>query len=330
MPTSVSPAASAVLTASAVGAETAISRPVPAITAFCTMSTETRLVMTMAPSAGLRPACAHGADQLVERIVPADILAHASHALARPVEPGGMHRAGFGAQLLVHRQRAHRLAHVISADGECHVLATGQGTERLLDGFDATQPAAHRSRHLAAPRGERRLDIVIELHLHVKALIGLDNLDGDNVIGRPNDGLRQRKSDAEIVQVSRRRHHHGLRGAAKRTAPRGLPRAAPGCRVFATPALTAMREALAVPDGASAIRAFPFRAYSAGSSAASAAMRRDLCGLRLVVLLPDRRAVGWRHLYRGHLCIPGSFVAPVGEIGGDHIGLGAGGWWKVV
>jgi hypothetical protein len=56
--------------------------PVPAITAFCTMSTETRLVMTIAPSDGLIAGARNGADQLVERIVAADILAHADHALA--------------------------------------------------------------------------------------------------------------------------------------------------------------------------------------------------------------------------------------------------------
>jgi hypothetical protein len=84
MPTRVRPAASAVRTASAVGAETAISSPGAGDHGLLhhvdrdTAGNHNRAVGGFDPERAMR------ADQLVERIVAADILAHADHAL----EPG--------------------------------------------------------------------------------------------------------------------------------------------------------------------------------------------------------------------------------------------------
>ena len=47
----------------------------PAATAFCTISNEQRLVIRQKPSTRT-PAAKQGADQLIEGIMPADILAH--------------------------------------------------------------------------------------------------------------------------------------------------------------------------------------------------------------------------------------------------------------
>jgi hypothetical protein len=164
------------------------------------MSTETRLVMTIAPSDALYAGARNGADQLVERIVAADILAHADHALAGMVEASRMNRAGFGAKFLVHRQRPDSLADIIAAESEFHRLAIRQGPERFLDGFNAAQAASDRSGHLAASGGKGRLQSLGKLHLDVKALIGLDDLQRHDMSRcRADDGFRQGKADAEIL-----------------------------------------------------------------------------------------------------------------------------------
>ena len=58
MAASVMPAASAVRTASAVGADTATISGAPIVAVFCTISTETRLVSNTMPSAVETFACA--------------------------------------------------------------------------------------------------------------------------------------------------------------------------------------------------------------------------------------------------------------------------------
>ena len=62
----------------------ATSTGMPAAAAFCTISTLQRLVMSAKPRGRIDGRASHGADQLVERVVAADILAHQLH-LARRV-----------------------------------------------------------------------------------------------------------------------------------------------------------------------------------------------------------------------------------------------------
>lgn len=66
-------------TASADGAETAMSSPAPMAAAFCTSSMEIRLVSTSAPLPG-HVSRGEGACELVERVVP-------SHSLVRKDQP---------------------------------------------------------------------------------------------------------------------------------------------------------------------------------------------------------------------------------------------------
>ena len=93
--TSVMPAASAVRTASAVGAETATMTGAPIIAAFCTISTETRLVSSTMPCAAVDAVARQRAGELVERVVAADVLAQRDNALRpAPAEGRGVHGAG--------------------------------------------------------------------------------------------------------------------------------------------------------------------------------------------------------------------------------------------
>ena len=98
--TSVMPASSAVRMASAVGAETAMMTGAPIAAVFCTISTETRRGDDDRAGRAVDAGPGQRADQLVERIVAADILARQHDALAGQVEAGGVHRAGLGMQRL--------------------------------------------------------------------------------------------------------------------------------------------------------------------------------------------------------------------------------------
>ena len=82
MATSVMPAASAVRTASAVGADTATTTGAPIAAAFCTISTETRLVSSDHAVCAGNASPRQRAGELVERIVAADILAQRDEAAA--------------------------------------------------------------------------------------------------------------------------------------------------------------------------------------------------------------------------------------------------------
>ena len=108
MPTSVMPACSAMRTASAVGADTATTTGAPSIAAFCTISTEMRLDSSSSPSATGNAIARQCTRQLVERIVPADILAQCDETALRMPEGGGMHRVRLLVELLRSGKRRHR------------------------------------------------------------------------------------------------------------------------------------------------------------------------------------------------------------------------------
>ena len=103
MAASVMPAASAIRTASAVGAETATISGAPMAAVFCTISTETRLVSSTMPSLAETALLRQRAGELVQRIVAADILAQRDDAARRRPERRGMHRAGFDIDRLQRR-----------------------------------------------------------------------------------------------------------------------------------------------------------------------------------------------------------------------------------
>jgi hypothetical protein len=80
MAASVMPAASAMRTASAVGAETDTITGAPMAALFCTISTETRLVRRMIPSFAAVDARGQCSRKLVERVVTAKVLAQGNDA----------------------------------------------------------------------------------------------------------------------------------------------------------------------------------------------------------------------------------------------------------
>ena len=103
---SVIPAASAMRTANAVGAEIATNGGAPMLAVFCTNSTETRLVSYAVGGGQAFDGQVTG--ELVERIVASDILAHGHNAARRRPERSRMHRAGLDIDGLQRRNGGHR------------------------------------------------------------------------------------------------------------------------------------------------------------------------------------------------------------------------------
>ncbi len=91
---SVMPAASAVRTASAVGADTATMTGMPMAAAFWIISIDSRLVTTPKPPFRVRARARQAPSELVERVVTADVLAQRDEPLLRRTEGRGVHRAG--------------------------------------------------------------------------------------------------------------------------------------------------------------------------------------------------------------------------------------------
>ena len=85
------PAASAVRMASPVGAETAMMAWVPRAAAFCTSSTETWPYRRDPLDESMLAAFA-GTGELVERVMASDVFPQRHQTIARPPEPGRVHR----------------------------------------------------------------------------------------------------------------------------------------------------------------------------------------------------------------------------------------------
>ena len=86
--------------ASAVGAETATMTGAPMVAAFCTISTEIRLDSRTSPSAAGTAGAGQRTGQLVQGVVPADILPQRDQAPFGGPEGGGVDGAGGGIQRL--------------------------------------------------------------------------------------------------------------------------------------------------------------------------------------------------------------------------------------
>ena len=215
------PHASAIRTASAVGAETATSRGAPIIAAFCTISIEIRLVSTTRPWRALAPVAGQDAGQLVERVVATDILAKRNQAALGFVEAGGMHCARLVVQHLEGGERLDR-GHDLVRGEDAALADFWRRPHRLGQTFDAAQAAARRPCHLAAPAqklgGLGRLQPDPELD----ADLLLHNVDGVDRIDRRDHALGQAEAYGEVLEVLRRRHHHRVGSGVEGEGDRSL------------------------------------------------------------------------------------------------------------
>ena len=107
MAASVIPAASAMRTASAVGAETDTITGAPIAALFCTISTDTRLVRRMIPSLAAMDERASAPDELVERVVTANVLAQGNDAARGIPKRRCVNRARLEVEFLTRRHVPH-------------------------------------------------------------------------------------------------------------------------------------------------------------------------------------------------------------------------------
>ena len=174
--TSVKPQASAVRTASAVGAEMAAMTDAPMRAAFCTSSTETRLVISTTPEDPAIALPRQRARELVERIVASNILAHDQRSGRRIPKGGGVHRA----RLLVELLRGGQTVHGVDQGRGGHAQGAFQHRQiarGLFEALYAAQAAAGRPGHRAPPRGILPLPLARQPATQFDPELGGDDFD---------------------------------------------------------------------------------------------------------------------------------------------------------
>ena len=261
MATSVMPAASAVRTASAVGAETATITGAPIAAAFCTISTETRLVSSTMPS----PAASRRAPAR-RRACRARCAGRHPRARRRGRCAGVQNAAACTARVSMLSvcsganacHRRHDLA-AVRTTGPCGTIAAGR-TASAID-FDAAEAAAGRAGDMPPPLVQPRPPSRCASHMRSSMPSSCSTISRDSISSgdwtMPSVRL---KPTAKSSQILRRRHHHGVGAAVVGQRDRGLlrdRRASPALSAAVAPDL---RDRLCGPD-----RAF---AYSAASTPA--------------------------------------------------------------
>ena len=166
------------------------------------------------------------ADQFVERIVAADILARGDHLALRIAQGGGVDGAGFGVERLVRADRLERAEDRSGPDRR----RRGQFRQRPLRLFEILDPAqaaggfadavAHPLQHPVVALGGK-------LDAEQYACFLGANLDAGHVRRRLDQPLRPGEADCEILDIGRRRHHHRIADAEEADRDRHLRRHRP-------------------------------------------------------------------------------------------------------
>ena len=137
----------------------------------------------------------------------------------------------------------------------------------------------------------------------------LDDLELGDVARRRDAAFGQAEADGEVLEVGRARHHHRVGGAVVDQRDRRLLRTV---RSTGVPRPRRGR-AVAATRASGPVRTSRTRLFAASDPAAA---RAEVA----VFLLPVGRAVRGHDLHRGHLVL-GAVGRPVGEVGGDDVGL---------
>ena len=184
----------------------------PSIAAFCTISTETRLVSSSTPSATATPLARQRAGQLVERIVPADILAHARRARAAVPEAAACTAR---VSLIEHlcAAAAPPSRRMISAGVEvAPPTDVRQRPHRLVEALDAAEPAAGRAGEATPARRRSRVRALRRKpHAQLDARARASTTSSSSISRRScDDAFGQAEAEGEVLEVGRRRHHHRM------------------------------------------------------------------------------------------------------------------------
>ena len=229
---SVMPAASAVRTASAVGADTATISGTPSAAVFCTSSTETRLVSSTMPDASGHALARERAAQLVERIVPADVFAQGDEAGSLRQNAAAWTARVCRFRSCRGRKRVQRPHDVAGAEGASAFVHARHRPHRFGEALDAAQAAAGRPGQVPPPFGERvrRAARRATCAARCRAVVAdrlLDDVEFSDVVRRADDAFGEAEADGEILKVLRRRHHDGVSAAVIGEGDRRLLRNGP-------------------------------------------------------------------------------------------------------
>ena len=163
------------------------------------------------------PAPRQRADQLVQRVVAADVFTQRDEARAIYISGApqrrAVHRAGAGMKILLGRQRGDRGGDVLRGEPQS-VTDEERRAHCLRQAVDAAEPAAGRAGKMPSPLRQRVGARGGEPHLHVDAVLGRNDGEALDLGRRRDDALGEAEADGEILKVLRRRHHHGVRAAA--------------------------------------------------------------------------------------------------------------------
>ena len=113
--------------------------------AFWTSSTEIRLVITIIPDAGIFVATGQGAGQLVESVMPSDILAQRNKSDTGSPETGGMDGSGFGVQGLPPGHGEHGGLDLVGTDDDARADLR-RDADRFGEAFETAEATTSRSR----------------------------------------------------------------------------------------------------------------------------------------------------------------------------------------
>ncbi len=146
------------------------------------------------------------ADQLVQSIVPADVLAGGSYA-SRLVAPDRTVR-GAGAVLKGHGLLHLRHGALQRIVGYAQAVANGAGrVDRLLQAFGAAQPAAGAAGEVAPLFLQARETARGHRHGQLESAFAPDLPDREQIVRSVDDALGQAEAQGEILELRGRRHH---------------------------------------------------------------------------------------------------------------------------
>ncbi len=165
-------------------------------------------------------------DQLVERVMPADVLERVAHRAALIAPRGRVQTAGALRQLLVRGQFARGACDRIAGEpGRKPVSGTRSGcrsSSSILSMPHTPQPVR--------PASARRLSFSAtnaccttckctsacgSASPPLRVTVAKENLDVVDVAAALDDAFRNRKADRERFEIARRAHHHRVRDAVE-------------------------------------------------------------------------------------------------------------------
>lgn len=122
-------------------------------------------------------------------------------ALLEDCKTRAVHCPRFAVEALRPVQRFHRRNDVIAINGDFRAAQIRYHADCLFNGFDATKTASDRARHMPSSCLQRIGVGILQIHLNIKTLPGLDHFNGTDFRPGGYDALRETETDCEIDKI---------------------------------------------------------------------------------------------------------------------------------